>query len=275
MYGAVDIGGTKTLIAVFSIEGKIVEQVKFPTPKNYDEFVRELAANVDKLSTREFQRVVVAIPGTPDRKHGIGLVFGNLPWKRVPIEEDVEKVFNCPAKIENDAKLAALSEALLLKKDYKKVLYITVSTGISGGVVVNGKLDTDLQDIEPGHMMLEHDGSFKIWEDFASGRAIVEKFGKRADEIDDAATWRTVSRNIAIGLNALIATLDPDVIVIGGGVGSSLHKFKKYLEEALGKFDTPMTPIPPIRKAARPEEAVIYGCYDHAKAHHGTLATKA
>ncbi len=265
MYGAVDIGGTKTLVAVFAHDGKIIEQVKFPTPKDYGEFCKELAATVASLSTKDFQRVVVAAPGVIDRKRGVGMVFGNLPWTDVPIEQDVEKLFNCPIKLENDSKLAALSEARALRGEFGKVLYVTISTGISGGLVVDGKLDADLEDIEPGHMILEHSGKFERWEDFASGRAIVKKFGKRADEITDPQDWYIIARNIAVGLNTLIATLDPEVIVLGGGVGGHLDKFQSRLEEDLKIYEHPMTPVPPIRKAIRAEEAVIYGCYELAK----------
>lgn len=266
MYGAVDIGGTKTLIAVFDKNGKVIERSKFVTPKNYADFVQELASNVDKLSTSDFQRVVVAIPGTPDRKHGIGIVFGNLPWTNIPIEEDVERVFKCPAKIENDAKLAALSEAQCLKDEFKKVLYITVSTGIGGGLIINGKIDPDFQDIEVGQMILEHEGRFEQWEDFASGSAIFGKYGKKASDITDPGIWYIIARNLAVGMNTLIASLDPDVIVIGGGVGAHLEKFQPRLEEQLKIYEQPLSPVPPIRKAVHAEEAVIYGCFELAKA---------
>ncbi|MGH9856269.1 MAG: ROK family protein, partial [Acidobacteriota bacterium] len=243
MYGAVDIGGTKTLVAVFDNDGKIIEQHKFPTPKDYNDFIKDLADNVAKLSTKDLRRAVVAIPGTPDRKSGTGIVFGNLPWTDVPIEKDVEKVLDCPVQIENDTKLAALSEAQYLIDEFSKILYVTVSTGISGGLVINGKLDHNLQDIEPGKMILEHDGRFEQWEDFASGRAIVAKYGKKASEISDPQVWYVISRNLAVGLNALIATLDPDVIVIGGGVGSHLDKFQERLVEQLKIYENPMTPV--------------------------------
>jgi predicted NBD/HSP70 family sugar kinase len=266
MYGAVDIGGTKTLVAVFDKDGSIVEEIKFPTPKDYTLFSEELSVAVDKLSTNDFRKAVVAIPGTPDRKRGVGIVFGNLDWTNVPIEEDAEKILNCPVKIENDAKLAALSEAVLVRDRFRKVLYVTVSTGIGGGLVIDGRIDPDFEDIEPGKMTLEHNGRFEQWEDFASGRAIVEKFGKRADQITDSQVWYAVARNIAVGLNTLIATLDPEVIIIGGGVGSSLEKFEGRLIEELKIYANPMTPVPSVMKAARAEEAVIYGCYELAKA---------
>jgi len=279
MYGAVDIGGTKTLVTVFTNSGKIIEQNKFPTPKDYQDFRGKLASIVANMTTQDFQRTVVAAPGMIDRKRGIGLRFGNLPWENVPIEEDVEKVFSCPVRVENDANLAALSEALSVKDRFTKVLYITVSTGIGGGIVINGRINPHFQDIEPGQMTLENQGRFEQWEDFASGSAIVKRFGKRASEITDPQTWYIIARNIAVGLNTLIATLDPQVIIIGGGVGSYFEKYSDRLEEQLKIYEHPMTPVPPIIKAKRPEEAVVYGCYELAKSldkkrTHGKLATK-
>jgi len=279
MYGAVDIGGTKTLVTVFTGNGKIIEQNKFPTPKDYQDFRGKLASTVANMTTKDFQRTVVAAPGMIDRKRGIGLRFGNLPWENVPIEEDVEKVFNCPVRVENDANLAALSEASYVKDRFSKVLYITVSTGIGGGIVINGRIDPHFQDIEPGQMILEYQGRFEQWEDFASGSAIVNRFGKRASEITDKQIWYIIARNIAVGLNTLIATLDPQVIIIGGGVGSYYEKFSDRLEEQLNIYEHPMTPVPPIIKAKRPEEAVVYGCYELAKSLdkkriHGKLATR-
>ena len=269
MYGAVDIGGTKTLVAVFDKDGAIKERNMFPTPKDYNEFVKELGASVAKLSTKNFQVTAVAIPGTPDRKQGLGLIFGNLPWTNVPIEQDAERIFACPIRLENDTKLAALSEAQLVKDSFRKVVYVTVSTGIGAGVVIDGRLDPDFRDIEPGKMTLEHEGRFDQWEDFASGRAIVEKFGKRVSDITEPKLWYIIARNLAVGLNTLIATLDPDVIIIGGSVGGHLEKFQDRLLEELKIYEYPMTPVPPIRKAARPDEAVIYGCYELCKAFHG------
>jgi predicted NBD/HSP70 family sugar kinase len=274
MYGAVDIGGTKTLVAVFNKAGEVVERKKFPTSQDYQVFVKDLEAAVEKMSTKDFQRAVVAIPGTPNRKQGVGLIFGNLPWTDVPIEEDAERIFNSPVQIENDAKLAALSEAGLVKDEFRKVLYVTISTGIGGGLVIDGKIDPDFQDIELGFMTLEHSGRFEQWEKFASGSAITKKFGKHASDITDPKAWYIIARNIAVGLNALIATLDPEVIILGGSIGNHLEKFQDRLIEQLKIYEHPMTPAPPIRKAKRAEEAVIYGCYELAKTHHARLTHK-
>lgn len=270
MFGAVDIGGTKTLVAIFDGKKRIIEQVKFPTPEDYDQFLNELTNTVDSLTTKEVQRVVAAIPGRLDRKHGVVLALGNLPWKNLPIQADLEKIFNAPVHIENDAKLAALSEALALKPEVHKALYLTISTGIGAGLIINGKIPHDFEDMEAGQMLLEYQGELRNWEDFASGHAFQKKFDTRVSDTpdDNTAAWYWLGRNIAIGLVSLLATLTPDIVIFGGGAGAHLEKFQARLEEALKLYENPLFPIPPIVKAQHPEEAVIYGCYEFAKQHH-------
>jgi predicted NBD/HSP70 family sugar kinase len=263
MYLAIDVGGSKTLIAVFNAQGQIVEQFKFPTSKSYPEFLGQLAdAITNKLTNQAFTACCCALPGELDRKDGVALRFGNLPWKNVPIKKDLEKIIGfLPIAIENDAKLAGLSEALN-HKQYRKALYLTVSTGIGDGIIIDGKIDADFTDSEPGQMVLEYNGKLTKWEDLASGRALVAKYGKRASEISDPGIWKEFSRGLARGMIELIATLQPDVIIIGGGVGSHFDKFSTYLMAELAKLENEMVKSPPIIQATRPEEAVIYGCYE-------------
>jgi predicted NBD/HSP70 family sugar kinase len=269
MYLGIDVGGTKTLIAVLDDKGNIKEQAKFLTPKDYALFLQELEAEIAKFETKDFKACGLAFPGRIDRVRGVGLNCGNLPWENVPVADDCRQFLHCPVVLENDANLAGLSEAHLLK-EYRKVLYVTISTGIGDALVVDGKLDPNLVDSEAGHSVLEHNGKLATWESFASGSAIHAKYGLRASEITDPQIWYVIARNIALGLIHLIAITTPDVIVLGGGVGGHLDKYKERLVEELKIFETPMTPVPPIRQAARPETAVIFGCYDLVKERYGT-----
>ncbi len=274
MYLAVDIGGSKTLLAVFDSHGNVKESLKFETPVSYDDFSKALADSVDKLSTKSFAGACVAVPGKIDRKTGVGIAFGNLTWQNVPILQDVKQILDCPIHIENDARAAALSEALLLKSEYRKVLYVTISTGIGGGLIIDGKIDPSFEDMEVGQLLLEYEGKLMDWEDFGSGRAFNNKFGKRVSEVsaDDSAAWYWFARNIAIGLIDLIATLTPEIIVLGGGAGAHLEKFQDRLNEELKIYENPLLTIPPIRKAQRSEEAVIYGCFELARKAHAKAA---
>lgn len=265
MYLAIDIGATKVLLASMTNDGKITEQLKFATRERYEELMDDLKQGVKGLKQQDFQRAVIAVPGRLDRKRGIGIAFGNRSWRNVPIRDDAERIIGCPVIIENDAKLAALSEGRLIIKEFKRVLYVTISTGISAGLIVDGKIDLDLADSESGHMRLEHNGKLEKWQDFASGKAIVAAYGKRASEITDPQIWKTIAKNIAVGLIDLIAIIQPEVIILGGGVGTHFDKFKKPLQKELDKYSLPLVPIPPIRQARYPEEAVVYGCYQLAK----------
>lgn len=261
MFGAIDIGGTKTLLATFSRDGKLLKNIRFETPKTYELFKEELAKQSNNIDISKLKVVSVAIPGLINRAKGIGVAFGNLPWENVPIRKDVEKIFNCPVLIENDAKLAGLSEAIELGNKYRKALYVTISTGIGAGLIINHKIDRDFDHIEVGQMLFEHDGKLERWESFASGKAIVAQFGKPARDINDQKDWYIISHNIAVGLIDLIATLTPDVIIIGGGVGSHFDKFSDRLKEDLAIYENELLTIPPVVKAKYAEQAVIYGGY--------------
>jgi predicted NBD/HSP70 family sugar kinase len=228
----------------------------------------DLAKNVATLSTQEFAACGVAAPGRLDAKKETGLVFGNLPWKEVALKSDIHRMVRCPVVLENDANLAGLSEAMLLKNKFNRVLYITISTGINVGLIINQHIDSDITP-EAGDIVMERHGKLETWEHFASGKAIVRRFGKRASDIDDEATWRTIAHDFALGIADLIAVVQPQIIVIGGSVGVYFEKYETPLKEALKQFETPLTPTPIIVKAGRPDQAVVYGCYDLARQVYG------
>jgi predicted NBD/HSP70 family sugar kinase len=274
MYVGIDIGGTKTLVTVLNPSGKIVEQFKFPTPLKYSNFLLELAHTMAHFKHQDFKAAAVAAPSTIDRKHGLALAFGNLPWKRVPLQADCETILKCPVVIENDANLAGLGEALVHPKS-QTVLYITVSTGIGCGVIQDGVIAAVLADIEAGQMELPFHGKLTKWEHFASGKAIYEHFNKKAMDIHDEASWRYVVRNLAVGFFELMAIVQPDLIIIGGSVGTYFDRYESYLHEELLKHEIPSVPLPKIVQAKHPEEAVIYGCYALIKQkfpHHAATA---
>lgn len=265
MYAAVDIGGTKTLVVVFDDDRNIVEQFKFPTPKDYAEFKKELASAVANFATKQFLAGGVGIRGNIDRLLGLSLLDDVLPWGTAPVRDDCSEIFGCPFVLENDSKLAGLSEALLVAGTYRKVLYVTISTGIGSAFIVDGKLDADTQDSEIGKSVYEHEGEIRQLEDFVSGRAIVEKYGKLASDLEDPVAWEEISLNLAIGLINAIAAFTPEVVVLGGGVGSHFDKFEKPLLAAIAKIRPEEIHMPALKRAEHPEEAVIYGCYELAK----------
>ena len=243
----------------------MARQLRMATNSDYGQFLNDLRqALTGELANYNFSHCCCAVPGIVRRPSGVGVSFGNLPWQNVPIRDDLSQILGPAVKVlvENDANLAGLSEALLVQKKYKKVLYLTISTGIGDGIITNGVIDADLADSEAGHTMLEHNGQMLKWEDFASGRALVKKYGKKAADITDPRVWAQFAKNIAQGLDGLLSTLQPDVVIIGGGVGSHFPKYEQFLKTELAKLENKMVHIPPVLQAKRPELAVIYGCYD-------------
>lgn len=262
----IDVGGTKTLITLFSRDGEIVSELRFETPKAYSEFLKQLSSNIAKFTTEKLLFCTIAMPGRINRKDGIVEQFGNLDWENVPIKSDLAKIIGkIPIAVENDANLAGLSEALSLQPIPHCVLYITISTGIGTGIVTHGKLDPDFIDSEGGHMLFEKDGKLVSWENFASGKAIVKKYGKIAAEIDDNEIWEEIAHDIAIGVVNLSAVIEPDVIIIGGGVGSHFKKFESPLKRIVNEITPDLVKIPEILPAKRAEKAVALGCYYYAK----------
>jgi predicted NBD/HSP70 family sugar kinase len=270
MYLGVDVGGTKTLLAVLSNEGEVIERLKFPTPQDYSEFIGKLQATFAQLEHQEFIAACVAIPGRLDRLKGLALQLGNLPWSNAPVRDDLSAALGLPVSIENDANLAGLSEAML-HKDVAKVLYLTVSTGIGGGVVYNQMLEPFLIDSEPGHILIEYNGVPTKWERFASGKVLYDTYQRKAMDIgpEETAIWKEVAHKLVLGFFANMALLQPDMIIIGGSIGTYFDRYSSYLIEELSSLASDLVPLPKIVQAGRPEEAVVYGCYDLAKQLHG------
>lgn len=266
-YLAIDVGASKTLFAVFDSAGQIICECKIPTDPDYKQFLADIAQNLkSSMSQFKFSYCCCAVPGKLDLQNGVALAFGNEDWRNVPIKKDLEDLLpGVKVLIHNDAKLAALSETKLLQKKYEKVLYLTISTGIGGGVITNDTIAADYDDFEPGQMIFEYQGQNRQWEDFASGRAFKEKYGKRAADVDDPAVWQEYSKTLAAGFENLLATVQPDAVIIGGGVGAHFEKFQHFLEQELKNINNPLVPIPPLLKAQHAEEAVIYGCYDYIR----------
>lgn len=252
------------MVALADKKRKISSSEKFQTPVNYKNFLKELKKTVDKFATK-YSTVVVAAPGKIDRKTGTGVTFGNLPWKSVHLKKDIEQITSKTVLVENDANLAGLGEAHNLKSLPHKVLYLTVSTGIGDGIITDGFIDPDFADSEAGKMLFEHQGKLLEWEKFASGKAIVDQYGKLASEINDPLVWDKIAGNLAVGIVDLCSIFNPNIIIIGGGVGTHYHKFEKQLNGHIKSMASPMVDIPKIISAKNPEQAVIYGCIELAR----------
>lgn len=264
MLVTVDTGGTKTLVASFSEDGVLGQQIKFETPKKSADYVALLRETLlEEYSGKPVEAIVVGMPGII--KDGVAVWCQNLGWKNFDVKAALKDVLpNAPILVENDANLAGLAETRALKNIPALSLYVTVSTGIGTGFVSYGKIDPSLRLSEGGRSLVEFDGTVREWESFASGRAIYEAYGKYARDITSKRTWYQIADRISRGFLAVIPILQPDVIIIGGSIGTYFDQYADALRGLLKEKLPAHIPTPRIVQAIHPEQAVIYGCYYYA-----------
>lgn len=263
---AIDTGGTKTLIALITERGEIKNRLRFPTPSSTVDYVKTLKETVaQNFKSHSISQVVVALPGIID-DNGVARWCNNLGWRDFDAAKELAGICgDAPVHIENDANLGGLGEARRVSPIPKSALYVTVSTGIGTGIISDGHIDPALSKSEGGRMLVEFDGLVREWESFASGRAIHDAYGKFARDIHSRRAWNQIADRISRGFLAVIPLVQPDVIIIGGSIGTYFGRFAPQLESLLIEKLPPHIPCPPIEQAADPEEAVIYGCYYYAR----------
>jgi predicted NBD/HSP70 family sugar kinase len=261
---AVDTGGTKTLVASFLEDGRIGDEFKFPTPKDTKEYTDTLIATLrERFLGQTVDAIVVGIPGIV--KDGTAIWCNNLHWKNFDVASALHGALgNAPIYIENDANLAGLAETRQLDDTPELALYVTVSTGIGSGIITNGVINQALRNSEAGRMQIEYDGAVREWETFASGQAILKTYGKYAKDIKSKKVWNEIADRISRGLLAITPVLQPQVVIIGGSIGTFFEKYGKHLHDLLDEKLPDHIPTPKIVQAKHPELAVIYGCYYYA-----------
>lgn len=252
------------MVAGFDADGRITASAKFPTPKDQTEYLKTLQSTVAEVAGNETIDVIsIAMPGII--KDGVALWCNNLKWENFRAKEALEVAFpGVRILIENDANLAGLSETRGLEVTPVSSLYVTVSTGIGTGITTNGHIDPGLRHSEGGRILVEYNGESREWESFASGGAIYRTYDQYARDITDPKIWSDIAHRISRGFLAVIPLIQPDIIIIGGSMGTYFDSYGKELAEILAKDLPHHIPCPPIIAARHPEEAVIYGCYYYA-----------
>ena len=166
----IDIGGTKLAAVVADKDGNILHKVRKPTesqrgPQHAVQLILSMVDEVLDLATlrrEDISGIGVSCGGPLDTKTGIIYSPPNLPgWDALPLKDLIESKFHIPTIIENDANASALAEARFGGgRGYDYVLYMTMSTGIGGGIVANGEIYHGANDSagEVGHQILLPDG---------------------------------------------------------------------------------------------------------------------
>lgn len=270
MYALFDIGGTKTRVAASDGLHSFGEPMKFDTPQEYRD---GLAAVADAIGALAEGKQITACAGgirgplLPDHS-GIEHDDVLTDWIRKPFAADLAKAIGASVYLENDAALAALGEAHFgAGKGYRIVAYHTVSTGVGGARIVDGKIDEASRGFEPGHQTIDIDKTIcpscksADLEDLISGTALEKRFGKKPKEIpQEDPIWDELAHYLAHGLKNTVVYWSPDGIVLGGSMilGNPrirLEDIKRHTKAVLGDF----AHCPPIKDAALLDSAGLYG----------------
>ena len=249
---AVDTGGTKTLVASFSEDGVLESSFKFATPRTTDDYILELHQAIRQILTDASPTVItVALPGIV--KNGIAIWCNNLGWKDFDVRTALISHFpDVPILVENDANLAGLAETRTLEILPDSSLYVTISTGIGTGMITGGVIDPGLRLSEGGRIQIEFDGMMREWESFASGSAIYKTYGKYARDIDSEDTWQQIADRISRGFLVMVPMIQPDIIIIGGSIGTYFERYREHLTNLLKEKLPDHITLPVLRQAIHP-----------------------
>lgn len=304
----VDIGGTKVAAGLITSTGTIMRSTRRPmiTNKGSREALEPIFEAIGEVISEVPQSSVSGIgmsaPGWIDSRRGVLLNATNLPcWKDFPLADAVRSHFGLHTRLANDAKVAALAEALWgAGSSYRNVFYVSLGTGIGTGMVLDHRLYHGRTGVagEGGHMTIDFSGpqcgcgKRGCIEMYASGTAIGrsarqrlrEDVGAKSRMLDiaggniDSVTAQTVgeaalagdalanavmheaAERLAIWLGNLIDLLEPEIIVIGGGLGQLMGEYINHVRERLDVWGiNPRRQEIPIRSALYGSEAGLMG----------------
>lgn len=274
----VDLGGTKILTAVAEPDGAIRGRARLSTGAHQGpeavigriiQSIEEAAARAG-VDPRKAAAIGIGAPGPLDPETGVIFFAPNLGWRDVPLGPEVGKYFGVPTFVDNDANLAGYGECLYgAGRDARSMVYLTVSTGIGGGIILDGKVYRGASAAagELGHMTIDLDGPVcgcgnrgcmeamasgtaiarmgRELVDSGRGRGILEKAGGRPEEITavtvaeadregDAEAAEILERAAAAlgaGVAGILNAFNPEVVVLGGGVIGIEGFFDRMLRE--------------------------------------------
>lgn len=249
----IDLGGTSAKMGVVE-DGVILATVSVPTRQDsdYKGIVHDLTqAAKELLKEHRVRKVGIGSPGLIDSVTGKVCYSNNIRWSDAPLRDDIGRELGLPALIANDAKCAALGEALYgAGKGHRRVAMLTIGTGVGGGFVCDGRLENGSLYADAagifGHMTLYPEGRpcncgrKGCLEAYCSATAIAargrEMFGEGVtakDVFDLAGSGDLKAKNIVnefahdlgTALVSLANILRPECFVIGGGVSASSDMF--------------------------------------------------
>lgn len=265
VYIGIDLGGTSIKAGVVDENGKIIAKASLPTlvERGAEAVVKDMsklcfmALEKAGFTMDDVKSIGIGLPGIQDPRTGIVPFCTNLHWHQVPVIEWMSRDINKPIFIDNDATVAGLAESVAgVSASCKNSVFITLGTGVGGGIVLNGKVYAGSHGVgsELGHMITVIDGeqctcgNKGCWERYASATALI-RMGREACEkhpecaistyvdgkLDDITAKHVIDAAkagdefakevfdkyvyyLCAGLVGIINFIDPEMIVLGGGV---------------------------------------------------------
>jgi len=273
----IDLGGTKISGAIANFQGEIVVKNTLHTKAEEGEeavllriiAVIEKVIEESKVDTKKIVSIGIGSPGPLNSKMGTIITSPNLPFNNFNIVRPLADKYRIPVYLDNDANVAAIGEYVFgAGKGTTNMIFVTVSTGIGGGAILNGKIyrGNTCNALEIGHMTLEKDGprcncgNYGCAEVLASGTAIANaakellakgeatsltnyekvtacEVFKEAEQQDFvAAKIRNMALNyLGICVANVITSFDPEIVVIGGGVSNGGKVVFDKIQEVVQK----------------------------------------
>lgn len=251
------------------------------------------------ISDDDVHSIGVGIPGIADQANGLVIACVNLGWKNIPLREEMRKYFDKPLFVDNDASVAGWAEYQAgVSKGTSSSVFMTLGTGLGAGIVIDGKLWTGSRGAatELGHLIIEVDGEkctcgkSGCAERYCSATAIIRMAKEACREHPDSAIMQAVNgdrskinakivfdaakegdiiasrvfrryvKYLTIAINNAISFLDPDMIVLGGGVSRAGDFLLDAINELLPSYLMfPMLKKPVVRLAQLGNDAGIIG----------------
>ncbi len=275
-YLVFDIGGSKTRVGLTEDLQTFAETSTFPTPKSFKAGMQSIIKAAEAM---QMKGKLVAMAGgvrgmLSEDRTGIenDAILSN--WAKMSITSTLSKHFKVPVYLENDTAIAGLGEALFgAGKGVDIMVYHTVSTGVGGVKIENGKIDDASAGFEPGHQVLDIDRTIlgddinPTLENLVSGAGLEARLGMSPKEIpQEDMVWDELAEYLAQGLRNTILYWSPEMIVLGGSMMTGnpripLETVRKYTVETLNGF----VECPFITIAELGDDAGLYGAMAYLK----------
>lgn len=288
---AIDIGGTRIRAALVSDAGKVLTRAEAETPArgHGDQVVQVIARTAAQARQgQEVAAVGVCAPGPLDADRGIAQVTPTIDgFRDYPLRARISQALGLPAVLEHDGQAAAFGEWRFgAGQGVQSLVYVTISTGIGGGAIVEGRLQKGRQGQagHVGHMVLLPDGPIcncgnpGCWEALAAGPAFASAArgagfadgpaAFAAARAGDAAALHLVAveaRWLGLGLVNLLHIYAPDVVVLGGGLTAGLDLLRPGIEAEISRRAMATFRATPLLPAALGDNAGLVGAAELAR----------